>query len=105
MSNQSIKEWFNTAAFAQPPPFTFGNVPRTTGYIRAQGTINTDASLQKYWQLWRETVRLQFRAEFYNLFNRAAFFAPDSAFGDPNFGVVTGALPARSIQLGAKLYW
>ena len=96
---------FNTAAFAQPAAFTFGDVPRTTGYLRSQGTINEDASLQKYWQLWSESAKLQFRAEAYNLFNRAQFFAPNTTFGTSSFGVVPGALPARSIQLGLKLYW
>lgn len=105
LSNPSIYEWFNTAAFAQPAPFTFGDLPRTTGYLRSQGTINTDASLQKYWQLWNETSKLQFRAEAYNLFNRAQFFAPNTTFGTSSFGTVPGALPARSIQLGLKVYW
>jgi len=102
---QSIYSWFNTAAFAQPAPFTFGNTPRTTGYIRSQGTLNFDATLQKNWRLWNEASRLQLRAEFYNLFNRPQFFAPDTSFGDANFGVVPGALAARSIQFGLKLYW
>jgi hypothetical protein len=105
LSNSTIFEWFNTAAFGQPPPFTFGNVPRTTPYIRAEGTLNTDASLQKYWKLRGESSKLQFRAEFFNLFNRAAFYSPNTAFGDPSFGRVTGAFPGRSIQLGMKLYW
>ena len=105
LSNSSIYEWFNTAAFGHPAPFTFGDVPRTTGYVRSQGTLNTDASLQKYWQLWNETSRLQFRAEAFNLFNRAQFFAPNTTFGTSSFGTVPGALPARSIQLALKLYW
>ncbi len=102
---QSIYQWFDISKFSEPAPFTFGNVPRTMGYLRAQGTINTDATLQKYWQLWNETSRLQLRAEFYNLFNRAQFFAPGTTYGTSTFGVVPGALPARSIQFGLKLYW
>jgi hypothetical protein len=39
------------------------------------------------------------------LFNRAQFFAPNTTFGTSSFGVVPGGLPARSIQLGMKLYW
>lgn len=105
LSNPTIYQWFNTAAFAQPAPFTFGNAPRTMGYLRAQGMINTDATLQKYFQLWNEASRLQLRAEFYNLFNRTQFFAPGTTFGTSTFGVVPGALPARSIQFGLKLYW
>jgi hypothetical protein len=105
VSTPTIYQWFNTAAFVQPPPFTFGNTPRTTGFIRAQGMINTDATLQKYWRLWNEATKLQLRAEFYNLFNRTQFFAPATTFGTSSFGVVPGALPARSIQFGLKLYW
>jgi hypothetical protein len=105
LSNSNIYEWFNTAAFAQPAAFTFGNAPRTLGYLRAQGTINNDVTLQKYWQLWNETSRLQLRAEFYNIFNRTQFFAPDTTFGTPAFGTIPGALAGRSIQFGMKLYW
>src|SRR5260370_39138364 len=36
---------------------------------------------------------------------RVGFYAPNTSFGNPNFGRVTGALPARSIQMGMKLYW
>ena len=100
LSNPSIYEWFNTAAFAQPAPFTFGDLPRTTGYLRSQGTINTDASLQKYWQLWNESSKLQFRAEAYNLFNRAQFFAPTPRSARPVSARCRAHWRARSIQLG-----
>ncbi len=105
LSHPSIYQWFNTADFAQPAPFTFGNASRTLNYLRAQGTLNTDLTLQKYWGLWSEASKLQLRAEFYNLFNRTQFFAPGTTFGNSTFGVVPGALPARSIQFGMKLYW
>lgn len=105
LSNPTIYQWFNTAAFTQPAPFTFGDVPRTMGYLRSQGTINSDMTLQKYWRLWNEASRLQLRAEFFNLFNRTQFFAPGTTFGTSSFGVIPGALPARSIQFGMKLYW
>ncbi len=105
VSNPTIYEAFNIAAFTQPAPFTFGDAPRTMGYLRAQGTISSDLTLQKYWRLWSETSRLQLRAEFYNLFNRTQFFAPGTTYGTSTFGVIPGALPSRSIQFGMKLYW
>jgi hypothetical protein len=105
LSNPNIYQWFNIGAFQQPAPFTFGNAPRTLSYLRSQGTINTDASLQKYWQLWNEASKLQFRAEAYNVFNRTQFFAPNTTFGASNFGSIPGALNARSIQVALKLYW
>ncbi len=105
LSHPSIYEWFNVTDFAQPAPFTFGNASRTLNFLRAQGTLNTDLTLQKYWGLWNEGSKLQLRAEFYNIFNRTQFFAPGTTFGNSSFGVVPGALPARSIQFGLKLYW
>lgn len=105
LSNPNIYEWFNINDFTQPAPFTFGNAPRTMGYLRSQGTINTDLTIQKYWRLWAETSRLQFRAELFNIFNRTQFFAPGTTFGTSTFGVIPGALPARSIQMAMKLYW
>ncbi len=102
---RAVEEAFNVNAFTQPAPFTFGDAPRTMGNLRAQGTINADMTLQKYWQLWNETSKLQLRAEFYNLFNRTQFFAPGTTFGTSTFGVIPGALPSRSIQFGMKLYW
>ncbi len=105
ISNKTIYDYFNTAAFTQPPAFTFGDAPRTMGYLRAQGTLSSDLTLQKYWRLWNEASRLQLRAEFYNIFNRAQFYAPGTTYGTSTFGVVPGALPGRSIQFGMKLYW
>ena len=54
---------------------------------------------------WIEQSRLQFRTEFFNLFNRISFYQPRVVFGDPTFGQVFQALPARSIQRGLKFYW
>jgi hypothetical protein len=105
LENPVIDRWFNTDVFVQPPAFTFGSVPRTMPNLRSHGTNNFDITIQKYWQLWKEDTRLQFRTELYNAFNRTGFYAPNTSFGNPNFGRVVGALPARSIQLGMKLYW
>jgi hypothetical protein len=104
LANPTVERWFNTGAFAQPTAFTFGNTPRTMPNLRSHGTNNFDFSLQKYWRLGEQT-KLQFRSEFFNLFNRTAFYQPDTLFGDPGFGQVFQAYPARSIQFGIKLYW
>ena len=103
--NQTINQWLNPAAFAYPAPFTFGNAPRTLGAVRAPHYSNTDAALEKNFPLWNETSRLQFRAEFYNLFNQTNFYAPNSIVGNADFGVINAAFPGRSIQLALKLYW
>jgi hypothetical protein len=97
-----VVEWFNTAAFAQPAPFTFGNAPRFLSNPRGPGLQNFDIGIVKNFQPW-ERGRIQFRAEFFNAFNRANFYLPDTGFGDPAFGSVTQALPARDIQFGLKI--
>ena len=94
--------WFNTAAFAQPPPFTFGNVGRTLSTTRGPGLNNWDIGIHKYFQL-KEQFRLQFRAEFYDAFNHPNFFNPDTAFGGAAFGRLNQAFPGRDVQLALKL--
>ena len=104
LSNPSIQKWFNTTAFVQPPPFTFGNAPRYMGNVRAPGMAQFDIGLQK-WFRWREILKLQFRAEMFNAFNRVNYYAPDGNLTDSSFGVISGTLPPRDIQMGLKLYW
>jgi Carboxypeptidase regulatory-like domain len=96
--------WFNTSAFAQPAPFTYGNGPRTMSNVRGQGINNWDLAAQKWFTI-RERVRIQVRTEFYNAFNHVYLFAPDTFFGDPAFGTIQNAGPMRSIQFGIKGYW
>ncbi len=103
--NPTLDRWFNTAAFAQPPAFTFGNVPREMPNLRAPGTDTTDLGLEKWFNIWDEKLRLEFRAEAYNVFNQPQFFAPDTNLGDPTFGMITAAYPGRSIQFALKVYW
>ena len=102
--NQSINDWINPAAFAQPAAFTFGNAPRFLSDLRAPGFVNWDMGLQKWWNI-TETKRLQFRFELYNTFNHPNFFEPDTNLGDANFGTITAAYPARSLQFAGKFYW
>jgi hypothetical protein len=103
-SNQTLQRWFNTSAFQQPTPFTFGNAPRYMSNVRAPGLQTFDIGIQK-WFYWRELLRLQFRAEMFNAFNRANFYAPNAVFGNPAFGQISATLPPRDVQFGLKLYW
>jgi hypothetical protein len=100
----SITKWFNTEAFVLPSPFTFGNTPRTLSGLRSPGYNNWDLAIQKWWTV-NERVKLQFRTEMFNAFNRSNFTGPNTTYGDPQFGTISSAFAARDIQFAGKLYW
>ena len=102
--DQSITHWINAAAFAQPAAFGFGDSPRFLSNLRAPNYFMWDMGLQKWWELG-ESRRLQFRFEMFNALNHPNFFEPDTNLGDSNFGTITSAYPARSVQFGLKFYW
>jgi len=99
-----LRQYFNPLAFAQPAPFTFGNAPRTLPNLRGPSYFTTNLSLQRNFK-FSDTVRLQFRAEAFNVFNRANFQTPGTAFGAANFGVITGAEDPRQVQFAARIYF
>ncbi|HEY1216058.1 MAG TPA: carboxypeptidase regulatory-like domain-containing protein, partial [Bryobacteraceae bacterium] len=101
----SRQVWFNPAAFAKPPVGQFGNSGRNV--VRGAGINNTDASLFRNFPhiLKVESSGLQFRAEFYNIFNHANFSDFGRTFGSPNFGQAIAARDARTIQLGLRLFF
>jgi Carboxypeptidase regulatory-like domain/TonB dependent receptor len=102
--NQSITHWINPAAFTQPAAYTFGDAPRFLSNLRAPQFVNYDMGIGKWWSLG-EARKLQFKFEMFNAFNHPNFFEPDTNLGDSNFGTITSAYPARSVQFGGKFYW
>ncbi len=102
--DQSIRHWINAAAFSQPAAFTFGDSPRFLSNLRAPKYFMWDMGIHKWWELG-EARRLQFRFEMFNALNHSNFFEPDTNLGDSNFGTITSAYPARSVQFGLKFYW
>lgn len=89
-------------AWAQPAAFTFGNAAPTYNGLRTFGSVSEDFSLQKNFAIW-EQHRLQFRAEFFNAFNRVNWGGPAASINAPaNFGRITSTDPPRSIQLALK---
>jgi hypothetical protein len=100
-----LAKWFDTSVFSQPAPFTFGNAGRVLGSIRRDGIRNLDFSVFKGFPI-REKLRAEFRAEFFNVTNTPNFDAPGQAFGNAQFGVVSGqANVPRQVQLGLKFYF
>lgn len=101
----TLAKWFNTAAFSQPPPFTFGNVSRTLPDILSDGMFDLDLSLFKNFAI-RERLNLQFRAEAFNLTNTPTFDTPGRTLGSATFGVVTATAfnpQPRQFQFALKL--
>ena len=103
LTQPTPNRWFDTSQFSNPPAYTFGNAGRTFSGLRSDGTGQVDVSLHKNTRL-REGLRLQLRAEFFNLTNTPRFAPPNANFGNPQFGVVSaqGNLP-RVVQFGLKL--
>ncbi len=102
-------EWFNPNAFVLPPAGTYGDVGRTV--LRGPGLADLDFSLFKNEQI-SEKLSLQFRAEFFNVLNRANFGIPGlvvlnrDGTVSPSAGLITAtATPSRQIQFGLKLRW
>ncbi len=95
--------WFNTAAFASPAPFTFGNFGRNR--LRSDYFRNFDLSVFRQFPI-RESVRLELRAEAFNAFNTPTFRAPTGNISSTNFGKVTGtANSPRQLQIALKLWF
>jgi hypothetical protein len=101
-----LNEWFNTACFSAPADFTFGNESRTDPTLRGDGVKNFDFSVFKRTKFGPdEKLGLEFRTEFFNLFNRTQFAPPNTSFGSATFGQVTSTYPGtnpRLIQFGLK---
>jgi Carboxypeptidase regulatory-like domain/TonB dependent receptor-like, beta-barrel len=105
LGNPTILEWFNTAAFAVPAPFTFGNVGRNT--LRGNWFKNLDLSVFREIPLpISETTRLQFRAEMFNSTNTPTWGNPVNNRTNTNFGKISSTRSTeRQIQFSLKLYF
>lgn len=108
-------EWFNPAAFEAPYPGTFGNASRDA--LIGPGLADVDLSLRKTTAIG-ERVHAQFRAEYFNILNRANFSTPNAvvfsngptpakpstaAALSPTAGVLTAtATTSRQLQFALK---
>jgi len=111
VSNPTLTEWFNPAAYANPAPGTFGSSGRNT--LIGPSFFNADFSLGKDFRLPREGMKLEIRADMYDVFNHINFANPDANVGylgngqlaDTTAGEITGPAAYNSnrriIQLGA----
>ena len=103
-------QWFNPAAFLAPPPNSgfYGNLGRDT--FIGPGLATWDFSAMKNTGI-SERLNLQFRAEIFNLLNRANFNTPNLIVFTPSglsgtAGAITStSTTARQVQFGLKLLW
>jgi hypothetical protein len=100
--DERLNRFFDTSAFTQPAPFTFGNVARTLPDVRGPGSVNVALSMFKNIPV-NERLRLQFRVEAFNAFNTVNFGQPGTGLGGAAFGVISSAGAARIVQLALKI--
>jgi hypothetical protein len=94
-------QWFNPAAFAVPPAFTYGNVGRNSVY--GPGLATMDIALERAFRL-TERLNFQLRGEAFNALNKVNLGTPNRFVNTPQFGTITMAMtPGREIQLSARL--
>jgi hypothetical protein len=88
---------FNPAAFSMPAAGTFGDVPRN--FLRGPGAWQMDMALCRHIAVG-EQAQLQFRAEVFNLFNKALYALPDGDISDTAFGTIGSPLNPTPIGMG-----
>jgi len=103
----TVQQWFDTSVFSLPAPGTWGNEPHNG--VRGPGRDNWNVSLFKNFLFNEHGTRLQFRAEFFNVWNHPQWVGDtlnggiSTNYGAGNFGAVTSAYDPRTIQLALKL--
>jgi hypothetical protein len=106
----SPNQWFNPAAFLAPPANSgfYGNLGRDT--LIGPGLAVWDFSVLKDTPI-RERLTLQFRAELFNILNKANFNTPNAVVFTPSgvsptAGIITStSTTSRQVQFGMKLLW
>jgi hypothetical protein len=107
---RTLTRWFNTEAFLPPANMVqgqFGNSGRNI--LIGPGFIQWDVALMKNFSI-RESARLQFRAEAFNIWNHPSFtginttvFFDAAGKATQNYGAVNGSVPGRTLEFGLKL--
>ena len=102
--NSRLGAYFNTAAFAQPADFTFGNVGSRVGWLRNPGMNNINLTLTKQFII-TERLKVNLRASSFNLMNHPVFGSPNTTFGAlGQFGRISGqANLSRQSELVLRL--
>ena len=101
-SDRTINNYFLTANILVPtdPRFPFGNAGRNIA--RAPAFYQADLGMHKEFPVWKESQRVEFRGEFFNLLNKTNFGAPNSTRTNAGFGTIRSTAQARVIQFALK---
>jgi hypothetical protein len=105
LSTPTTNQYFNTACFAAAPPFTMPTDSITEPNLRDYGRKNFDVSFLRN-QPIGERYKVQFRAEFFNIFNHPVLSLGTGSsvtIGTPQFGQVLSGSSPRTVQLGVRL--
>jgi hypothetical protein len=98
---KTLSQWFSKSSFAKPGALEWSNQQRND--LVGPQTNNWNMALYKAFQ-FRESARLEFRAESFNTFNHPNWSNPNATVGTSNFGTITGTSNSpRVFQLGLKL--
>jgi Carboxypeptidase regulatory-like domain/TonB dependent receptor len=105
VANPSLAEWFNTAAFSIPAPYTYGDSSRTVPNVMGPRLINMDLALYKDFTI-KERFKVDLRGEAFNLTNRPDFNNPATNASSTTFGTITSLLVTplpRNMQLSLRV--
>ena len=103
LANPTINGWFDTSAFVEPNPYTFGNSGRDILY--GPPFTDMDFALSKKFPITKlgEGGSLTFKAETYDTFDSPNFNQPAAGIGVAGAGVISSALDNRLLQFGLML--
>jgi len=101
-SARTLDRSFDTTVFSQPGPFIFGNTSLYSPDLRGTGTNSWNTSFFKTTSV-RERLAVQFRVEFFNLFNHPMWGNPGTVLNSSTYGKVTTKSGNRVGQLALKL--
>ena len=95
----TVDQWFNTADFTAPQPYSFGNSGR--GILKGPGQQTWDISVIKQTRLNQGDI-VELRIALFNAFNNVNLDNPNVTYGNDSFGTIFGADRAREIEVALK---
>jgi hypothetical protein len=101
-AQRSAAEWFDKSAFAAAGQYSIGNSSRNP--VRGPGLQDADLMIAKTFRI-SERVRLEFRAEAFNVSNTPPLNDPNGSFGSAAFGSITSAGNPRDFEFAGKVHF